>query len=416
MVRRSRLLTIFIVILAVIVSFKTATAQGDIEITIFRSSDSLTIYFPSGQLVNVAELRFEFYKEQWTNEVRRVEEFSAFWGIPFNSLPTPFCLHIARANTSEPLPLSCQGQLTFRQSIANSDVFWFDSQSRTDRTLYIYLGNVLGVCASEVAECELVFEQPTPTPTFTLTFTPTVTPTATPTNTLAATPTPTFTPTNTPTSTPIPRKVFVRAIPGQGVNLRSRPNTTGAVVTVLHLNDEVTILAEEPNGEFRDGTSLWYYVRTINGLEGYIHSRLVAENRLPSIPTPTFPASTGNTTSTPTPGLTGAPGGCTAGSIIGTASDLFAVSGRRRVPLFLPANAFIEATLFISNQVDPWGARVVLEDAFGQELSARETFQSPNPLITTITYTTTAAGEYRLGINGDSTHTYNYEIRWNCRG
>jgi uncharacterized membrane protein len=125
---------------------------------------------------------------------------------------------------------------------------------------------------------------PTPTSTFTATFTPTLTSTLTPTQTLTPTPTNTLIPTKTPTLTvspqPTPFWAQVYASGDSGALIREEPGfdklvktsvLNGMLVEILPGHDEVTL-----------GGGVWVYVRTTQGIEGWIMRALL----ITSTPTP----------------------------------------------------------------------------------------------------------------------------------
>jgi lipoprotein-anchoring transpeptidase ErfK/SrfK len=157
---------------------------------------------------------------------------------------------------------------------------------------------LLAACGTEReeggAEARIIFDA---TPTLPKLETPTPTPTATATATATATPTPTATPTATPvpptptvvptrTSTPEPRPVEVRSgtglVIGDGVVVRSQPNTrTGAVVRTLRPMQELRILGAVSGEQWIVGDQDWAMVphswtRTWYEVEdGYVYSAFI---------------------------------------------------------------------------------------------------------------------------------------------
>ena len=55
------------------------------------------------------------------------------------------------------------------------------------------------------------------------------------------------------------------------LNVRSKPNTNGDVVTVLNVNDEVSI-------DVDNSTNDWFKIRTNNGVKGYCMRKFVSAN------------------------------------------------------------------------------------------------------------------------------------------
>jgi len=110
---------------------------------------------------------------------------------------------------------------------------------------------------------------PSPSPTATLTLTPgPVMPTLTPTNTLVPSRTPTLT--LSPVPTPLYARINARG--SDGAVIRAEPDQTSPVVKTL-LNG---MLVEVTERVVQKGTSLWVYVRTEDGVEGWILRSLLA--------------------------------------------------------------------------------------------------------------------------------------------
>jgi uncharacterized membrane protein len=156
----------------------------------------------------------------------------------------------------------------------------------------VALLSVAGMGASVLAS----IPTPTPTPTATATSTTTPTATSTSTNTLTATATPTstLTSTSTETSTPTPPSVIVFGAGEQGALLRDAPG--GMIVGFLAEGDLLLVL----DGPVVEGRRNWWFVRTLDGLEGWVVGGLMATfTPTPSItPTPTI---TDTPSATPSP-------------------------------------------------------------------------------------------------------------------
>lgn len=159
-----------------------ATADADaqettVDIVVFRSPDSLTIYLPDSPFANLTGLYIEATTATGENLHREIGLLPAFRGLPYSQLPTPICFHLART-VNTPLPLDCQTITTLTQSMVDADVFWYDLVARVDRTLVLYLAGSAQICAAGVPRCTLVFPvlaTPIPSatnlPTSTLVFT-----------------------------------------------------------------------------------------------------------------------------------------------------------------------------------------------------------------------------------------------------
>ncbi len=156
----------------------------------------------------------------------------------------------------------------------------------------VALTSVAGMGASVLAS--IPTPTPTPTATATATTTPTATSTATNTLTSTATPTSTLTSTSTETSTATPPSVVVFGTGEQGALLRDTPG--GMIVGFLAEGDLLLVL----DGPVFEGRRNWWFVRTLDGMEGWVVEGLMATfTPTPSItPTSTL---TGTPTATPTP-------------------------------------------------------------------------------------------------------------------
>jgi hypothetical protein len=131
-------------------------------------------------------------------------------------------------------------------------------------------------------------ETPTPTPTATFTLVPSLTPspvpTQTPVPTFTTTPVPptvtltvtdTLLPTETPTETlgisPTPLWALVNAGEANGIIIRSDPNSSDVITTVLNGN----LIQILPETAIKGGV-VWVHVRTTTGLEGWVQAGLLA--------------------------------------------------------------------------------------------------------------------------------------------
>lgn len=208
---------------------------------------------------------------------------------------------------------------------------------------------------------------------------------------------------NTPTVTPFPEIMFTNT----NAIMRSEPNTTATRVTSIPAGTSITIL-NQTEGVVFFGSNTWYQVEFKNPntgdlYTGYMHGSLLNAERL-GVGNPPL-----GSTLIPSSNIS-----CAAGRIIGTAADLFTVSGRARRQIAIAANSSITINASISNAVDPWGVRIVLEDANGNELIGRELLNVTTNEVS-FSYPISSDGIYRIGINGDSTHTYRYQISWRCQ-
>jgi Tol biopolymer transport system component len=146
-----------------------AQAQEAVSITLFLDEDSLTVFVPDSGTVSLEGIGLEV--DTGAGLITRfLQDYPAFLGLPFNSLPTPICLRLERTGSSAPLPISCPSQPNrlFIQNLANADIFWFDSATNQGRLVRLTRrSEVLDFCAAGQSECSLAyraFEQASPTP------------------------------------------------------------------------------------------------------------------------------------------------------------------------------------------------------------------------------------------------------------
>lgn len=163
MTRRFAVLTSLIVLL--LMTLPSAVAQDDVEITIFVDQDTLVVYVPGNQPVSLQDLGFEVVIND-TRQLFRLDQFPAFKTVRFDVVPTPICFRLARDGSNRALPLECDSDRTLTQSLANANVFWYDSVANYIRTLLLMSGaDSLDLCAAGQASCSFVYVPPAFTPT-----------------------------------------------------------------------------------------------------------------------------------------------------------------------------------------------------------------------------------------------------------
>lgn len=147
----------FIVIVMLVVG--AAHAQEAVSITLFLDEDSLTMLVPESGLVSLDGIGLEV--DTGAGLVTRfLQDYPSFRGLPFDSLPTPICLRLERSQSDAPLPISCPAQANrlFIQTLANADIFWFDSATNQGRTVRLMRrSEVLDFCAAGQSECSLQY-------------------------------------------------------------------------------------------------------------------------------------------------------------------------------------------------------------------------------------------------------------------
>jgi hypothetical protein len=150
-----------------IASMTPSTTANQLTFTLFRDEDSLTIYIPEMNApVSIVDLTFQIQTSEGTFRSFDIEKYSSFVGLPFSNIPTPICIRLTKNTSISPIPLECGGILMITQNLADADVFWFDNISVQDRTVLIADGQeIIGVCASGQAKCDILFIPPRVTPT-----------------------------------------------------------------------------------------------------------------------------------------------------------------------------------------------------------------------------------------------------------
>lgn len=136
-------------------------------LTIFRDTDTFTLYAPAQADISLIGFTFAVSGKSYA-----LENYGAFRGLPFSRLPTPLCFRLIRSGASSPLPQDCASALILTQTLANADVFWYDSVLVQDFVVLIQRDGVTqGICASGQSVCAIAFTpgDATPTPTVTAT-------------------------------------------------------------------------------------------------------------------------------------------------------------------------------------------------------------------------------------------------------
>lgn len=158
-------LWIVLIIGIALLGASSAYGQDNVNVTIFRSPDSVTVYLPAVQpVVNLVGFRFQTVTIAGTTIDQTLETLPAFLGLPYSTIPTPICFHITRSVAPVAPPLECQSITTLIQSLVDANVFWYDLSSHQDRTLTIMLGELPRICPAGSVRCDLSYPLPTPIP------------------------------------------------------------------------------------------------------------------------------------------------------------------------------------------------------------------------------------------------------------
>lgn len=123
-----------------------------LTITLYRDTDSLTIYLPaSSPSPSLQGLRLRVSQGVYYE----LDRFAAFAGLPFDNLPTPICFRLIRSGSASPLPLACPTQATFTQQVADSDVFWYDSARSSALPITVERGSIFYICPT-ISACNVI--------------------------------------------------------------------------------------------------------------------------------------------------------------------------------------------------------------------------------------------------------------------
>lgn len=278
----------------------TSGESETVAITIFSSKDSLIVYVPANVTIPLKDLNFEYLTSSGTNKyILASSEGFAFYmdGL----VPPPFCLHLRRTGSIDPLPKVCQSAHTPIVSLPNGSVFWWNSDQAATRPLLVNMGQgddayLLGICNAGFRSCEIpvIRNCATPAPnsaSSTIVFN-------TPTLALTEPPIPTDPERTTspiPVSAPPPDAVVV----APALNLRSGPGVEyDPPIASLRNDDKLDIIG-------RISSNRWIQVipfdRSISGWVSAWPEYVQVNVDLTSIPVVETPA-------TPTgPGLVSAP-------------------------------------------------------------------------------------------------------------
>lgn len=165
-------------------------------------------------------------------------------------------------------------------------------QSDEPTVTVVVTSNTSGASAAAPFLLAIATAMPTAMPTVQATNTAVATETATAVATATQTPAPTASPAQPAT----PRPTNFAVVTSAGLNLRTGPAVTYAVIRALSAGTGVTVLGRNANGD-------WLYVRLSNGAEGWLATRFTDFNgAVPVVATPALPPTpTLTAVTTPTP-------------------------------------------------------------------------------------------------------------------
>ncbi len=155
-----KLLKVWILLTLMVVSMSRLSAQGDTQVIIFLDNDSLTVYVPDADRASLAGMALAV--DTGTERITRfLEEYPAFRGLPFSSLPTPICFRLLRNGSNAPAPTDCPSTRLLLQPLANADVFWFDSGTSQTRTIQVTRhSEILDFCPAGQSRCVITYVPP----------------------------------------------------------------------------------------------------------------------------------------------------------------------------------------------------------------------------------------------------------------
>jgi hypothetical protein len=159
--------TLFVLMLFVLMFVaRTApvSAQGEVEIIVFRDADSLTIYIPGNQTISLLNLGFEVTIDG-KRQLYLLQDYEAFDALYFERVLTPSCFRLESQECDAPVPQACHGATLLIQRLSTADVFWYDSAMKQERTvLLMSVPSNVGICPAGQPQCVLLFVLPTPVP------------------------------------------------------------------------------------------------------------------------------------------------------------------------------------------------------------------------------------------------------------
>lgn len=140
----------------------TTTPSTDFALTIFRDTDSFTLYVPaSDEPYSLKNLAFLITLGNGGQVIRFLDrDFSAFLGLNYENidLGTPLCFRLLHQQSTAVTPLDCTTPdvVLFTQTLVASDMFWYNDSTNQERTVTVLKdGATLGICAAGQSTCEI---------------------------------------------------------------------------------------------------------------------------------------------------------------------------------------------------------------------------------------------------------------------
>ena len=144
--------------------FSVTRAQQGTQFTIFRDNDSLTIYFPGNQPLNLQNLRFQVVAIGKKITIYRLDSYPELSYPNWSNVVTPICFRLELTGSGTPLPNNCKNSTIFKQSLTPADVFWYNTVANQPLPFAVWQGATqLGVCPTNPT-CDLPLQPPLPPP------------------------------------------------------------------------------------------------------------------------------------------------------------------------------------------------------------------------------------------------------------
>lgn len=126
--------------------------------TVYAHRDYLILFIPGNGTVSLADFGFKAIADNGRVLDKFLQEYPAFKALVIDDVQVPICFRLQRSGNSQPLPGECPGgDRTVTQNLPDTetDIFWWDADSQTTRTLRFVQGRVLleDLCSAGDTEC-----------------------------------------------------------------------------------------------------------------------------------------------------------------------------------------------------------------------------------------------------------------------
>ncbi len=142
----------------------SAQDQEPVDVIIFRETDTLTFYLPAKSLVSLEGLTIEATTIDGTRLKKRLDEFTAFQGLPFDRIVAPACFVLQSNESNASMPLECRQippEHLFTEKLTPADMIWYDSVADEPRLIFITRDTEnYGQCPATAPQCEILYTPP----------------------------------------------------------------------------------------------------------------------------------------------------------------------------------------------------------------------------------------------------------------